>query len=71
MTQYPGTFVDVPPEELAHADFYPVKTQASTWAIDIDLWTAEQGRADLTLELTVERRRGNSVMIEIDSLHVL
>lgn len=39
-------------------------------AVDVPLWTAEEGRSDLTLSLTVHDRDG-SVEIAVDDLRVL
>ena len=36
----------------------------------MDLWTAEEGRSDLTLELTLTDSRGEIYQIEIDDIHV-
>jgi hypothetical protein len=41
------------------------------WSADVDLWTEEEGRSDLTLELTVIDGPGSSFSIELDDLHVL
>jgi len=40
-------------------------------SVRIDLWTKEEGRSDLTLELTLTMMSGeHKVGIEIDNLHV-
>lgn len=39
------------------------------WSVRFDLWTADEGRSDLTLELTVEET--DPPKIELDDLHVL
>ena len=40
------------------------------WSVRMDLWTAEEGRSDLSLELTIiESGRGYTV--ELDDIHVL
>lgn len=41
------------------------------WSVDVELWTAEEGRSDLTLELTLSETANGSLDIEIDDLHVL
>ena len=43
----------------------------SGWAIVVDLWTAEEGRSDLSLELTVRRGHAGTHRIEVDDLHVM
>lgn len=40
------------------------------FAVDVGMWTAEEGRSDLTLQLTVIERAG-AIAIAIDDLHVL
>lgn len=41
------------------------------WSVYVDLWTEEEGRSDLTLEMTVLDGPGASHSVEIDDLHVL
>ena len=41
-----------------------------TWSVRTPLWTLEEGRSDLTLELTVTQR-ADGLSIEIDDLGVL
>jgi hypothetical protein len=41
-----------------------------TWSVRSPLWTREEGRSDLTLELTVTTDR-DAVRVELDDLHVL
>ena len=40
------------------------------WSIAMPLWTQEEGRSDLTLEMTVIEQQ-NDFAIELDDLHVL
>lgn len=41
------------------------------WSVYVDLWTEEEGRSDLTLEMTVIDGPGPAFSLEIDDLHVL
>jgi hypothetical protein len=41
-----------------------------TWSVRCDLWTVEEGRSDLSLELTVVAAPLGPT-IEVDNLHVL
>ena len=41
------------------------------WSVYVDLWTKEEGRSDLTLELTVIESEGELFSVEIDDIHVL
>jgi len=44
--------------------------QPKRWSVTMPLWTKEEGRSDLTLELTAIKR-DNKVSIELDDIHVL
>jgi hypothetical protein len=41
------------------------------WSVYVDLWTAQEGRSDLTLALTVTDTPGDVYAVEVDDLHVL
>jgi hypothetical protein len=45
-------------------------TTFPTWSVRVPLWTAEEGRSDLTLELTISLLNEGSI-IDLDDLHVL
>lgn len=40
------------------------------WSVRVPLWTAEEGRSDLTLDLTVIKSR-EGMSVEMNDLHVL
>jgi hypothetical protein len=42
----------------------------AAWSVVSDLWTEEEGRSDLSLELTL-REEKHGITIEIDNIHVL
>jgi hypothetical protein len=42
-----------------------------SWSVNVALWTKEEGRSDLTLELTVIKQGNNQCNIEIENIHVL
>jgi len=67
---YGRTIIALPDEAFRLVEGYPVKGQNATWAVDVPLWTAEEGRSDLTLSLTVSDSQ-NGVRWEIDDLHTL
>ena len=67
---YGRTIIPLPDEAFGFIEIYPVKGQNSTWAVDVPLWTAEEGRSDLTLSLTVCESQ-DGMRLEIDDLHVL
>jgi hypothetical protein len=64
------TIIALPDEAFRLAEVYPVKGQNATWAVDVPLWTAEEGRSDLVLSLTVSDSQ-DGVRLEIDDLHTL
>lgn len=41
------------------------------WYVGVDLWTTEEGRSDLALELTLTDSPGDLCLVELDDLHVL
>jgi hypothetical protein len=51
-------------------DVYDQGEHADSLALDVPLWTSEEGRSDLTLSLTATKR-GGDYELEIDDLHVL
>jgi hypothetical protein len=44
--------------------------QPKKWSIAMPLWTHEEGRSDLTMEMTIIEK-ANGFAIELDDLHVL
>jgi len=68
---YGRRLVDLPLDALDELDVVEIKNAVpSAWSVRVNLWSAEEGRSDLTLELTVKRAtRGYNV--EVDDLHVL
>jgi uncharacterized protein YndB with AHSA1/START domain len=67
--QYPATFVSLPPEAWDHADAL-YRPESDAWHVVLPLWSAEEGRSDMCLELTVRERSGQ-LEVEIDTLHVM
>ena len=67
---YGQTLIDLPEEALSTADIIPLEGENAAWAVDLDLWTAEEGRSDLTLSVTAHLI-GSKIQIYIDDLHVL
>ena len=41
------------------------------WSVVVPLWSREEGRSDLSLEITVEDSATPAYAVEIDDLHVL
>ena len=67
--EYGRTLVALPEEAWALVALYRLE-DGSGVALEVPMWTTEEGRSDLTLSLTVSERDG-AVAIEIDSLDVL
>ena len=47
------------------------ETDPQQWYVGVNLWTIEEGRSDLTLELTLTDSAGDRYLVELDDLHVL
>jgi hypothetical protein len=67
--QYPGALVSLPEEAWALVEVYPLDDGTGV-VLEVPMWTAEEGRSDLTLQLTASERDG-VVAVGIDGLHVL
>lgn len=70
--EYGKTLVMPPAEAFDDLDVVEVKgSKLRTFGIRFPLWTSEEGRSDLTLELTVSGDADANPTIQIDDLHVL
>jgi hypothetical protein len=68
---YGRRLIDLPSEAWDKLDAVRIKDAVPpAWSVRVDLWSAEEGRSDLTLELTV-KQNGSSYDIEVEDLHVL
>lgn len=67
--RYPGTLVPLPREAWDYSDHMALNV-AGGWWVTIDLWTAEEGRSDLTIEATVWDD-GRNVRVELQNVHVM
>ncbi len=70
ISDYGRTLTPLPENALDIVEVYPVEGAVGLTAIDVPLWTIEEGRSDLTLSLTVNEGMGEA-MVSIDDLHVL
>ena len=68
---YGRTLVEIPDRGWELADSYEIEGRSAAWAIDLPLWTQEEGRSDLTLSLSVSRTEQEGVVVQIEDLHVL
>jgi hypothetical protein len=61
----------VPPPDEFEIDAIQVKGRSPPeWSVRVPLWTREEGRSDLTLEMTIIDAYP-SVRVELDNIHVL
>ncbi len=58
------------PDDRMEMHEYQSDADPLEFAVDVTLWTAEEGRSDLTLSLTVVEN-GDNPMLSIDDVHVL
>jgi hypothetical protein len=68
--EYPGSLVPLPPEAWDVSEHGRVEVEPETWWVMVPLWTAEEGRSDLSLEATIRERSGR-ILVEIENIHVL
>lgn len=69
--QYGATPVAPPPEAYRELDVVCVHSAPKpTWSVHMPVWTQEEGRSDLTIEMTVIRE-GDRFVIGLDGIHVL
>jgi hypothetical protein len=66
-----GRTVVAPPADYAFLRACELKARAvPTWHVEADVWTKEDGRSDLTLEMVVEFEASGPI-VGINHLHVL
>ena len=70
IASYGCTLVEIPDEVLRNTEAIPIESEGACWAVDVDLWTREGGRSDLTLSLTM-CLTAIGVETEIEDLHML
>src|SRR5688572_26709211 len=68
--EYRSTILPLP--DVARPQCYAVKTVDGTIAVDVPMWTVEEGGSDLTLQVEVVLPPdGGAPIVTIDDLHVL
>jgi hypothetical protein len=72
VARYGRRLVELPDEafDARFARAMPIEGETELWAVDIDLWTAEEGSSDLTLQ-TLVRLTPQGVSAHISDLHVM
>lgn len=72
VVEYGRTLTMPPASVLDLLDVIEVEaSNPRAWSVRVDLWTAEEGRSDLSLECTLIDRPGDLLGVEVDNLHVL
>jgi len=68
-----GNRLTMPPDSsFEEIEGWLVDTEVlPTWSTEFDLWTADEGKSDLTLLLTISDTWNGIVRIEIDDLRTL
>lgn len=67
---YPATLTYPPPEAYRDIHVYAIQGKPGQWALEMDLWTIEEGRSDLTLLMDVYLVNDRLVGY-VDQVHVL
>jgi hypothetical protein len=71
ITDYGRRLVLPPPDSGPRSVVEIEGASSEQWSVYVDLWTAEEGRSDLTLELTVAESGRDMYDIQVDNIHVL
>jgi hypothetical protein len=72
VAEYGRTLVMPPVSAIDDLDLIEIDgSTPRAWSVRVDLWTAEEGRSDLSLECTLLDHPGELLAAEIDNLHVL
>jgi hypothetical protein len=75
VAEYGRTLIMPPDQAFDALDVIAIQKDNGprAWSIRFDLWTREEGRSDLTLEITLKEseQRTGEMVLEIDNLHVL
>ena len=70
IAEYGRRLVSLPSDAMDAADVYALDHRPRDFAVDLPLWTAEEGQSDLFLQLT-EFDGDSGPAVAIDDLHVL
>lgn len=71
ITTYGRNLVAPPDNAYNQIDVVAVtSSNLPCWSLRMNLWTAEEGRSDLTVELTITEVEGQYTL-ELDDIHVL
>lgn len=72
VTEYPATFIMPAKMDFQSLDVVEVSgSNPRTFSVDIDLWSKEEGRSDLTLQSRMIESDDEMMKVEIEDIHVL
>lgn len=71
IAEYGRRLVPPPPDSSPRSVVEIEASNPDQWSVYVDLWTAEEGRSDLTLELTLTESTRDTYDVQIDNIHVL
>lgn len=70
--EYGCTLVYPTESEFHSIDMIEVQnSNPKKWSVRFDLWSEQEGRSDLSLELTMTEVNEEKIAVEIDDIHVL
>ncbi|MGI9429968.1 MAG: DUF7668 domain-containing protein [Bythopirellula sp.] len=70
ISEYGRTFIAPPAEAYQNLDAIKIRDAAApTWSVRAPLWSEEEGRSDLELQLTIQHQ-GEHWAVELDDLLV-
>ena len=69
---YGRQIVPLPPPGYRLIDCVPIRgSKPPAWSVVVPLFTEEEGRSDLSLELSIAETLGDGYVAHIDNIHVL
>jgi len=69
---YPRRLIDLPDAAWQYADAIALDDSNTLWHVLVDLWTAEEGRSEYSLEVTATvLPNGDDVTVTFEDLHML
>ena len=72
VAEYGRTLIPPPTEAAGLIDYVEIlDSQPRAWSVRVPVFTREEGRSDLTLELTLCEAEAGGYLFELDGLHVL
>ena len=69
--EYGRTLTELPEQAWDFGDTFELQGNVNAWTVDVNLWTEEEGRSDLTLSLAIFKLGDGSIFAKIEDLHVL